>query len=251
VWKTEIRQALIAGFTKLDTLSAAEEDALFAIQVGADFTRISIGNPAITNQKQLIIVLGYSETDITGEISAENLSKHSLSYEQQNEKQNLVGLFYDPNAKDKQEIIFVSPHDVKPLLDLDRAEINDSSKNSAIMESGVLSHLIGLLVDEKNKNLAQKIHIMKALSAMMELLPKEFSELLTANELTGKLVTYFLNLISSNKIDATKKDSIIPLNWLESKATNMRVRALENTLQLQPDFALSCQVVEQKQLVFS
>jgi hypothetical protein len=176
---------LIAGFTKLDTLSAAEEDALFAIQVGADFTRISIGNPAITNQKQLIIVLGYSETDITGEISAENLSKHSLSYEQQNEKQNLVGLFYDPNAKDKQEIIFVSPHDVKPLLDLDRAEINNSSKNSAIMEGGVLKHLIGLLVDEKNKNLAQKIHIMKALSAMMELLPKEFSELLTANELTG------------------------------------------------------------------
>ncbi len=87
--------------------------------------------------------------------------------------------------------------------------------------------------------------------AMMELLPKQFSELLTANELTAKLVTYFLNLISSNKIDATKKDLIIPLNWLESKATNMRVRALENTLQLQPDFQLTCQVVEQKQLVFS
>jgi len=140
---------------------------------------------------------------------------------------------------------------VKPLLDLDRADIYTSSKNSAIMEVGVLKHLIGLLVDEKNHNLAQKIHIMKAISAMMELLPKEFSELLTANDLTGKLMTYFLNLISSNKIDATKKDSIIPLNWLESKATNMRVRALENTLQLQPDFTLTCQIVEQKQLVFS
>lgn len=143
-----------------------------------------------------------------------------------------MGLYYDPNAKDKQEIIFVSPHDVKPLLDLDRAEIRDSAKNSAILETRVLKRLIELLVDDKNKNLAQKIHIIKALSAMMELLPKEFSEMLTANELTGKLVTYFLNLISSNKIDPTKKDSILPVNWLESKATNMRVRALENTLQL-------------------
>lgn len=124
----------------------------------------------------------------------------------------------------------MSPHDVKPLLDLERAEINASAKNSAIMEASVLKNLIGLLVDDKNKNLAQKIYIIKALSAMMELLPKEFSELLTANELTGKLITYFLNLISSNKIDASKKDSIMPINWLESKATNMRVRALENTL---------------------
>ena len=63
-------------------MSAAEEDALFAIQVGADFTRISIGNPAITNQKQLIIVLGYSETDITGDIKAEDLKNHKLSYQQ-------------------------------------------------------------------------------------------------------------------------------------------------------------------------
>jgi len=84
----------------------------------------------------------------------------------------LVGLFYDPNVKDKQEIIFVSPHDVKPLPDLDRTEINDSAKNSAILEGTVLKHLIGLLVDEKNKNLSQKVHIIKALLAMMELLPK-------------------------------------------------------------------------------
>jgi hypothetical protein len=65
---------------------------------------------------------------------------------------------------------------------------------------------------------------------MMELLPKEFCELLTANELTGVLVNYFLGIVSENKIDPAIKDTIIPINWLETKATNMRVRALENTL---------------------
>ena len=77
---------MIAGFSKLETLSESEQDALFAIQVGADFTRISIGNPAITIQKQLIIVLGYSESDITGEVNADTLKNHTLYYQQQNEK---------------------------------------------------------------------------------------------------------------------------------------------------------------------
>lgn len=140
--------------------------------------------------------------------------------------------------------MFVSPHDVKPLLDMDKKDISESVKKSAILEASVLKHLISLLIDEKNKNTAQKIHIIKALSAMMELLPKEFSELLTANQLTGTLLNYFLTLVSSSKIDPSKKDSIIPVNWLESKATNMRVRALENNLQLQPDVNLSCQVIE-------
>ena len=102
------------------------------------------------------------------------------------------------------------------------------------------------MVDEKNKDTAQKIHIIKALSGMMELLPKEFSELLNANQMTGTLINFFLTMFSSQKIDPSKKEQILPLNWLESKATNMRVRALENTLQLQADKTLSCQVVDQK-----
>lgn len=128
------------------------------------------------------------------------------------------------------------------MLDLERA--GTSAKNSAILEASVLKHLVMLLVDDKNKDTAQKIHIIKSICAMMELLPKEFSELLTANGLTGSLVNYFLSMVSNSKTDPSKKDSIIPLNWLESKATNMRVRALENTLQLQPDVELACQVIE-------
>lgn len=250
-WNSTIKNAMVNAFNSLEKLSQAEQDALFAIQIGADFTRISIGNPAITNQKQLIVVLGYSETDITGEISADNLKKHQLSYQQQSEKQNLVGLFYDPSQKDKQEIIFVAPHDVKPLLDIDKKEVLNCAKNSALLDPSVLKHFIELLVDEKNTDAAQKIHIIKALNGMMELLPKEFSELLNANQMTGRLINYYLSVFSTQKIDPSKKEQILPVNWLESKATNMRVRALENSLQLQPDKTLTCQIVDQKQLVVS
>lgn len=62
----------------------------------------------------------------------------------------------------------------------------------------------------------------------MQLLPKEFSELLTESQLTGTLVNFFLGLVSKNNVDPTKKDNILPVNWLETRATNIRVRALEN-----------------------
>ena len=85
----------------------------------------------------------------------------------------------------------------------------------------------------------------------MELLPKEFTDLLHKENLTGKLANFFLNLASQYKHDPAVKESIIPVNWLESKATNMRVAAVEHSVQLQADIELNCQVVQQKQLVFS
>jgi hypothetical protein len=71
---------MVAGLSRLEKLTPWEQDALFAIQLGADFTRISIGNPALTTSKQLIIVLGFSETDITGEVSADTLKTHKVHY---------------------------------------------------------------------------------------------------------------------------------------------------------------------------
>jgi hypothetical protein len=61
-------------------------------------------------------------------------------------------LFYDSSQKDKQEIIFVSPHDVKPLLDLEKAQ--HAAKSSALFNAVVLRHLIQLLTDDKNKDIA-------------------------------------------------------------------------------------------------
>ena len=65
---------------------------------------------------------------------------------------------------------------------------------------------------------------------MMELLPKEFTELLSKENLTGKLVNFFLDLISKHKQDPSVKESIIPVSWLESKATNIRVAAVEGCM---------------------
>lgn len=77
-WNHAIIATMKKGFLELDKLTPAEQDTLFALQIGADFRRISIGSQALTSQKQLITVLGFSEIDITNEVSAENLNKHSL-----------------------------------------------------------------------------------------------------------------------------------------------------------------------------
>jgi hypothetical protein len=96
----------------------------------------------------LFVALGFSETDITNEIKADDLAKHCLYPQQTNEKQNLVGFFFDPDTKDKQEIIFVAPHDVKPVLDLDLVKMESAAKNCAILDVEILKHLVTVLVDE-------------------------------------------------------------------------------------------------------
>lgn len=133
-WKEELKSVMVNAFGRLETLNETEQDCIFAIQPGSDFTRLSVGNFATTSQKQLIIVLGFSDVDITGDLNADTLSKTHLSYQQQTEKQNLLGLFYDPSQKDKQEIMFVPPHDVKPLSDLDYEMKKASAKNSALLD---------------------------------------------------------------------------------------------------------------------
>jgi len=45
---------------KIESLSEAERDCLFCLQLGADFQRISIGMQAVNNKGQLFTVLGYT-----------------------------------------------------------------------------------------------------------------------------------------------------------------------------------------------
>lgn len=51
----------------------------------------------------------------------------------------------------------MSPHDVKPVLDLDKQKIEIAARKSAILDSEVIKHLLDLLVDEKNKSLSIKV----------------------------------------------------------------------------------------------
>jgi hypothetical protein len=64
-----------------------------------------------------------------------------------NEKQSIIGLFYDPKAKDRQEIIVCPTYDVKPLVDLDPDNVTEISKISPMLDKEVCVHLVKLVID--------------------------------------------------------------------------------------------------------
>ena len=58
-WCAQIKEALTNAYLNIETLSNVDRDLVFALEPGADFTRVSIGSAAITDNNQLITVLGF------------------------------------------------------------------------------------------------------------------------------------------------------------------------------------------------
>lgn len=86
---------------------------------------MSVGSYAITSQNQVITVLGYTTSEMSGELSQEDLKKHRLTKMPQSDKSKLVGLFFDKDAKGIQEILTVPIFDVCPLFDLDEKSLKE------------------------------------------------------------------------------------------------------------------------------
>jgi hypothetical protein len=63
----------------------------------------------------------------------------------------LIGLYFDPKAKDRQELISTPPHDVKPLIDLDPEYIKAVAEVSPILDREVLVHLINKAIELSGK----------------------------------------------------------------------------------------------------
>jgi len=47
--------------------------------MAADFYRVSTGTAGITSKNQLVTVLGYSSSTMTGELSNDELKKHKMT----------------------------------------------------------------------------------------------------------------------------------------------------------------------------
>lgn len=85
---------------------------------------------------------------MSGELSADDLRKHKLSKMPTSQKDKLVGLFYDKDAKGRQEIITVPIYDVRPILDLDEDSLKELAQHSVTMDKEVIAHLIDLLTQK-------------------------------------------------------------------------------------------------------
>lgn len=75
--------------------------------------------------------------------------KQHVTQHFENEKQSLIGLFYDQNAKDRQEIIVCPAFDVKPIIDLNTDKVEQLAKLSPLMDEKVAVHLLSLVMAQK------------------------------------------------------------------------------------------------------
>jgi hypothetical protein len=58
-WCNQIKESLSKAYLRFEKLNSLDQDVILSLEPGADFNRISIGSPAITDDNQLITVLGF------------------------------------------------------------------------------------------------------------------------------------------------------------------------------------------------
>ena len=107
-WVNALKSQIEKALLRIDELSPQEADTVLSLLPGAEYRFISAGDLAITDKGDLMTVLGYSEDWIEwnsiksqldkdqSEFEEKTLRKHALTPELVNEKQKVIGLFYDP-----------------------------------------------------------------------------------------------------------------------------------------------------------
>ena len=104
------------------------------------------------------------------------------------------------------------------------------------MQTDVIKHLASILTRKQPKDdyvmpvseLVLKVQIMKAISCLLQINPN-FLTFISQNGILGELLSYLQEVSSSKFNDESKSTEVVPLTWLEAKATNIRVRALESS----------------------
>ncbi len=90
---------------KIETLSIQEIDIIFSIICGGDFLGLQAGQNAITKNNERITIVGFSSTwDDEAQLSQasnEVLQKLTLSINQREVTDKVVGLFFDPTARNR------------------------------------------------------------------------------------------------------------------------------------------------------
>jgi len=178
---------------KIQELPIVDVDVFMGMFMGADFLRVSVGTQGVTSKNQLVTILGYSSSTMTGELSDEELKKHSMSQEFTDVKQRLIGLFYDKNSKDRQEIIDLPPFDVRPVISLDDDVTLKLAKESLLMDAEVAKNLINIMVEPNSTSLQRSqlnAQILKALSLMLSVLKQDYIDFLHKNDLLSKFVNF-------------------------------------------------------------
>jgi len=135
------------------------------------------------------------------------------------------------------------------MLDLNAREARKIGDKSVILKPAVLKNLLQILntkeMDPSVDQIAQKVQIIKCLSSLLETVPT-FLEILGKENLLSDLTDFLLDMSTTKQ----KTSTVVPVAWLEAKATNMRAHATEFVATLGRDLAMTVELLDNTQLLF-
>lgn len=246
-WVNTIQEETVTALKRLESLSAAESDCVMSLIQGAEFSVITAGDLATTEQGDNVTVLGFSDVwKDFAELSSEwtKLGKDDFKNKILNKlqlrpiftdaNQKVVALFNHPTDKARQDLMILNPSNIVKSS-VTQYFTKTEAEHSPFMNVEVIKYLITLLEkeDKNNSVLAhQKSQILKAFNSQMNILGSSYNKFLKDNGVLEGLLTYLF--ISTSKL-AAKAEEIVPLQWIETRIQQMRKVALESTLSLSND----------------
>lgn len=145
---------LTKSLLKVEDLPLDEADALFSV-LGGEYGRLTAGQKAITRDMEIVTILGYSSTWKLSETIFKDakekddfdkvLKQLNILPEFTEEAQMAVGLFYDKNQKERQDLMLLNPSSLTPLLSVDQEEDSNMAEKSPLMDAALVKHLITIL----------------------------------------------------------------------------------------------------------
>jgi hypothetical protein len=220
---------------------------------GGEYRFISAGDLALTDKGDLMTVLGYSENwiewnSIRSELDKDSsnfedktLKKHVLTPELVSDKQKVIGLFYDPEQRARQDLMIISPSNLVPLSKGSEAE--KVALDSPMMVPEVAKHLLG---NTRSNSECVDAQIIKAVSWQIEVLGQKYLNFLKEHGLLHGLIKQLWNASSDGQ-----KVEVIPLNWMEAKIQKIRKIAAESTRSLELDkWETIVYLLNNKELIF-
>lgn len=105
--------------------------------------------------------------------------------------------------------------------------------------------MVELLISESSKE-DLRVQILKSICSHFTILQKQFLHLLETTELLNPIIKFLLEAQTAQR---KKNNTIIPITWLESKATNIRSAAVENDVSLNSENSITVQIFNNKQII--
>lgn len=184
-WSAEIRQELAQALLAIDTLTLCELDTMMCLMPGGEYEGVSAGDAAMTSKDETVICLGYSslwnapsrlfkgKSDIDG--YSKVLSQLKLTPEFVSPDQKVVALFYDKEAKSRQDLMRLEPASLDVLTHVDKDEALRHAAHSPLMQEDIVKKLISSLGDESSQKSRQVASlILKILVAQIEAQGEEY-----------------------------------------------------------------------------